>query len=65
VSAHLKVIEPRKVYLTKEEVARKLRVTVRTVDKYRAKEGLPSMKRGNRVWFDEDAVDAWAAGGAS
>lgn len=64
MSAHLKVV-PSKVYLLKPEVARKLRVTVRTVDKYRAKEGLPFMKRGNRVWFDEDAVDAWAAGGAS
>lgn len=64
MSAYLKLV-PRNPYLTKEEVAEKLRVTVRTVDKYRAKEGLPFMKRGNRVWFDEDAVDAWAAGGAS
>lgn len=63
MGAHLKVM-PQKTYLLKPEVAEKLRVTERTVDRYRAA-GLPFMKRGNRVWFDEDAVDAWAAGGAS
>lgn len=61
----LKLIQPQKTYLLKPEVARKLRVTERTVDRYRRDGGLPSFKRFNKVWFDEDAVDRWVAGGAS
>lgn len=44
--------------LTKGELAKLLKVTVRTVDRLR-NEGLPSFKVGNLVRFDKNDVKKW------
>jgi excisionase family DNA binding protein len=46
--------------LTAEEVARLLRVTTRTVQKWAASGELPAVLLGKKLWrFDRAAVKAW------
>ena len=44
--------------LTKDELAKMLKVTIRTLDRLRS-EGLPSIKVGNQVRFIEKDVLEW------
>lgn len=44
--------------LTKEDLAKLLKVTVRTIDRLR-KEGLPFLKVGNQIRFDKSDVINW------
>jgi len=44
--------------LTKKELAKLLKVTVRTIDRLRG-EGMPSFKVGNQVRFDKEDVKDW------
>lgn len=44
--------------LTKEEIAKLLKVTVRTVDRMRS-EGMPYFKVGNAVRFRKEKVIQW------
>jgi len=45
--------------LTREEVARRLRVHPSTVDNWRKRYGLPTIEKGNKVYFDWPDVKAW------
>lgn len=47
-------------YLTIEEVAKRLRCTVKTVRKFVYYQGLRSYRIGNRLLFKLNEVDAWA-----
>ncbi len=51
-------------YLSAEDVARKFGVTRRTINTWRKRLGLPSIrigrgKRGGRVYFNANEVDLW------
>lgn len=60
----LRAVEPTTVYLVKQEMAHKLRISLRTLDRYMA-QGLPYYKRFGRVWFDEAEGDRWVKERAS
>lgn len=45
-------------YLTKSEIARLLKVSEVTIDRWR-KEGLPSIKVKRKVLFNPDEVEKW------
>ena len=45
--------------LTKKEVAKKLRVSVRTIDNLRKNHGLPCVIMGGLIRFIEEEIDAW------
>jgi len=45
--------------LTKEEVAKKLRVSERTIDNLRKNQGLPYATVGGLIRFTEEDIDAW------
>lgn len=45
-------------YLTKEEIAKLLKVSEPTVDRWR-KEGMPSIKVSRKVLFDKSKVMEW------
>lgn len=50
--------------LTAEEIARRMKVTTRTIHRWRAA-GMPCIQPGGhkgRLLFDESAVREWAAG---
>ena len=49
--------------LTREEVARRLRVHPSTVDNWRKRYGLPTIEKGNKVYFDWPDVKAWLKSG--
>ena len=49
--------------LTREEVARRLRVCPSTVDNWRKRYGLPTIEKGYRVFFDWEDVKAWLKSG--
>jgi len=44
--------------LTKQEMAVKLKISIPTLDKLR-KDGLPTIKVGESIRFDENEVDVW------
>jgi len=50
-----------RVLLTKQEAAESLGVSVATVDRLRAKRGLPSVSLDGRVLFRPATLEAWAA----
>jgi len=47
--------------LSKKEIAKKIGVSLITIDRLRQK-GLPCYKVGNRVLFDEEEVMNWVRG---
>jgi transposase-like protein len=49
--------------LTREEVARRLRVHPSTVDNWRKRYGLPTIEKGSKVYFDWPEVKAWLHSG--
>lgn len=48
-----------KNYLTLEEVANKIRLSKSTVYKRTFSRSIPHFKMGNKLLFDEDAIDKW------
>lgn len=51
--------------LTKREGAKKLRISVRTLEQHLAKNILPHVRLGRRVLIPADALDRWIAGRVS
>lgn len=49
------------VFLTREEVAKKLNCSLRKVDSMREKDGLPCIKIGGLVRIDEEQLFKWLA----
>jgi excisionase family DNA binding protein len=47
-----------KEYLTLKELSEKIKMSRSTIDKWRG-EGLPFIKMGRSIRFDEDAVMEW------
>lgn len=45
-------------YLTKTEIAKLLKVSESTIDRWR-KEGMPSIKIQRKVLFNQDEVEQW------
>lgn len=48
-------------FLTRDDVAERLRLSVRTIDKLIRNEGLPAVRLGNRVLIDPSDLRAWLA----
>lgn len=49
-------------YMTKKEVAAMLRVSCRSVDKWKAENGLPVIKIGGVCRYEKETVLVWFAG---
>ncbi len=45
--------------LTKKEIAKKLKISERTIDNLRRSQGLPFAVVGRSIRFDEAAIDDW------
>ena len=48
-----------KMYLTKEDVAKKFQVSTKTITTWMKEKNLPYSKLGSRVRFSEQEVDEW------
>ena len=46
-------------FYTKKEIAKLLRVSEPTIDRWRREDGLPSLKAKRRVLFQLSAVETW------
>ena len=51
------------VFVNKKEIAKKLNISVITIDRLR-KKGLPSHKLGSKIVFVEDEVNKWILDGS-
>ncbi|MCB1096518.1 MAG: excisionase family DNA-binding protein [Verrucomicrobiae bacterium] len=52
-------MEANQKFLSKSEIAKRLSVSLRTIDKWRDQHGMPAIQIGTVIRFDRESVDRW------